>query len=246
MLLRKPLRALEAGFGEHFDVDGEAAPQLVEQHRHQFPAVFRRVLAQRLHRADPPVLGRRQPVQVGIVDAQQPGLLQVGHRDPPAADQVAVEPEAHHLAERLVRGLAQRRRWIDRNGVLAEVEPELVDHRLGHGLVREAARAGVGGSVVQRAPKQGNQNEVVEVTGLQRGVLAVVDEGQQLPRRRRQLGVGDGAQAADHAGSDHRHGRGTPFGRQRSQLGELVAAQVLVGHPAAQAETERTGHVGGA
>src|SRR5712692_6328694 len=79
--------------------------------------------------------------------------------------------------------------------------------------------------------------------GLQRRVLAVVDEREQLARLVIEVAF-PGAQGPDDAGSDQRHRRAAALRRQLGQLGEIAASGLLVRGTAAQAEPERAGHVG--
>ena len=95
-------------------------------------------------------------------------------------------------------------------------------------------------AAVQRAAQLRDLDEVVEVPGLQAGVLPVVDERQQL------AGLGGSSARVDGSQAAHDRWRSArvialerPSGVEGGQLGEVVAADLLVGHPAAQAERER-------
>ena len=131
---------------------------------------------------------------------EQADLLQVRHRDPPAALQVEVDPQVHHVAQGGVGAPAQRRVLAGLQRVLAAVQAERAGDRGGDVVVEQAFLA-VGSPLLDAARYSAPRtmvtcDEVVEVTGLQRGVLPVVDEGEQLARRRVQ-----GASAARPAGS---------------------------------------------
>ena len=135
-------------------------------------------------------------VQVEVVEAEQAGLLQVRHRDPPAAFQVEVDAVGDHAAQRAPR----YSRWLNRSaGFCANESPAARSSAAAtlwatsswHSPRSPASR----GRPVQRAADLGHLDEVVEVPGLQAGVLPVVDEGQQLARLVGQ--VRPGAQAPD-------------------------------------------------
>ena len=173
--------------------------------------------------------------QVLVVDLQQAGLLQVGLGHPPAPLQVAVEPVGQHVAQGPVGGAAGRSGQLGLPGVGLPRQPQLVEHPLGQLVVSEAGRTGGDRGPVQSGPQHRHLHEVVEVGGLQRGVLAVVGERQQL--------AGLGAQrlrlpeAAD-GGQRHDGGGGGPApGAQTGQPAEVGAPGVGVRHPAVEAET---------
>ena len=78
--------------------------------------------------------------------------------------------------------------------------------------------------------------------GLERGVLAVVDEREQLAGLVVEVAF-PGAQRPDDARGDQRHRRAAALRRQLGQLGEVAAAGLLIGGAAAQAEPERARHI---
>src|ERR1700690_2920510 len=75
--------------------------------------------------------------------------------------------------------------------------------------------------------------------GLERGVLAVVDEREELACFVVEVAF-PATQRADDTGGDQRHGRATAL---RRQLGQVIPAGLLVGGAAAQAEPERARHI---
>ncbi len=195
-------------------------------------------------RAVPQVVVGGDVRQAEIADLQQAGALQVGHRHPPAPVQVEVDPQVDDRAQcpvgppAQVGGLAGGQRILvpgqaegagDLRGDVVVVQAILaVLHRLHRGPV-------------QRAADHRHLDEVVEVPGLQRRVLPVVDEGEQLSGVRARSLLRDSPQAA-HDGHRGQRGRRRPaLGVERGQLGEVTAANLLVGDPAAQAEAERPG-----
>ncbi len=118
---------------------------------------------------------------------EQAALLQVGRGDAPAAAQVVVDAIGEHLAQGAV-GLAALA-WNLTVGSLAyssigrfkRLEDALRQHLVGDArLRRPPARPGT-------APRAtGHLHKIVEMAGLQRGILAVVGEAEQLARLRSQ------------------------------------------------------------
>ena len=124
---------------------------------------------------------RRRAVEVLVVDAKQPGLFEVGGGHPPPRRQVAVQPVGEDVAERLV-----------------DVFLRAVRARRGSGRSRPCAGPsallyGAGQVLEGRGPAPplpppphkglsaaGRLDEVVEMPRLQRGVLAVVGEIEEL------------------------------------------------------------------
>lgn len=131
----------------------------------------------------PALLTLGDPLEVGVVDLQESRLLQVRHGDAPAALQVEVEPEGNHVPQSLGRCGGQARRQVGLACVHDGLQGEGVGDPGGQLLVRDTVRARVDGGPVQRPAQFGYLDEVVEVAGLEGGVLPVVDEGEELARR---------------------------------------------------------------
>ena len=238
------LDAVELLRREALGVDGQRPAHLIEQHAADLLAHLGGRAGQRGEGTVPQVVAGGHVRQAEVADLQQAGALQVGHRHPPAPVQVEVDPQVDDRAQcpvgppAQVGGLAGGQRILvpgqakgagDLRGDVVVVQAVLaVFHRLHRGPV-------------QRAADHRHLDEVVEVPGLQGRVLPVVDEGEQLPGVGVQVLVRDGPQAA-HDGHRGQRGRRRPaLGVERGQLGEVTAANLLVGDPAAQAETERPG-----
>src|SRR5690606_15298592 len=93
---------------------------------------------------------------------------------------------------------------------------------------------------VKGGPHLGHLDEVVQVTGLEAGVLPVVDEGEQLAGLFAEPTVIPLLpQASQDAGADDRHGRAAALAGERGELGEILAPALLVRDPAPQTEAER-------
>ena len=154
---------------------------------HELRAGLRFRAGQRPAERGPLGVGGGEVVDSVVGQSQLAGLLQVGHRDAPAALEVGPQPIGDDVAQRagdllardgLVRGvlvfgevLADRHRAPRRRAAPASRRPERL---VGVRLVLLAGRP------VQRRAHQADQHEVVEMAGLQAGVLAVVGERQEL------------------------------------------------------------------
>ncbi|MEI5035534.1 hypothetical protein RB201_31475 [Streptomyces sp. S1A(2023)] len=128
MLVAAALQPFETLIREPLDVDGQAAPHLVQHDAAQFLPQLRFGLPQR--GADVfPVLGVGGDLrQVRVVDAQQPYLLQVGHRDPPTAFQVPEDTKGEHVAEGAQHSVALAELGLRVLGEVPEAEAEGVCH----------------------------------------------------------------------------------------------------------------------
>lgn len=120
--------------------------------------------------------------EVLVVDAQEAGLLQVRRGEPPSALLVAVDPVGQHLPERLVDAASGAALDLGVARVLVEREVKRREHRGRQRVEAQPDLAAAPGRFVQRRAQQTDLDEVVEVTGLERGVLAMVAEAQQLAR----------------------------------------------------------------
>ncbi len=242
VLRRQPPDQVEPVVAEVLHVDGQVPAQLIQQRGSDLLPMHRVVIAQR-DMAIPPGLRIRGDLgQVPVPDAEQPGLLQVRHGDPPAPFQVQVEPVPGHLPQRPPRFVALP---VFRAGVAREVshgQAQFLGDPLGHDLIGQALRSLVQ-RPVQRPAQLSDLHEIVEMPGLQRGVLAVVDEREQLAGSLVEVAF-PGTQRPDDTRSDQRHGRAAALRGQLSQLREVVAAGLLIGRAAAQAEPERARHIG--
>ena len=238
---------LEALGGEGGDVDGERAAELVEQDVGELLAHLRPGSRERhvpgpaLPVLLPDLLVGGDGGEVRIAHGEQAGLFEVRQRDPPPALQVRVEAVLHDVAERPLRLLPC---GVPGLGVLGEVghgEPQPLGDLLRHHLMGETPRVG-GHRGVERAAELDHLHVVVEVPGLERGVLAVVHEGEELAGVLAELLRRQGLQRADDARGHHGDRRGPALLVQGGQLGEVTPANLLVRDAAPQAERERGGH----
>ena len=102
---------------------------------------------------------------------------------------------------------------------------------------RQALRALVLGRLVQRRAQQGHLGEVVEVPGLQRGVLPVVGEAQELAGLGLEVAVA--LQFDERPDRQDRGGRASVVDAERRQLGALGALALGVGDAAGGLEAEQ-------
>ena len=222
-----PLEPVEPVLGQAVDVDGAHPAQLVEQDAAQLLAAGGIEVGER-PAMSPDAVVRCNLREVAVDDPQQAGLLQVGHRDPPAALQVDVELVLDDCTQSL---LGIGRRPPPRGGhlrVLGRLQCQLLGHRLGELVVSQTIRPGVEGGGVQCAAQLTDLDEVVEVPRLQAGVLPVVHEREQLARLGRKVAARHLPQRPHHRRADQGHRTGPAFGVKGGQLGEVLAADLLV------------------
>src|SRR5664280_2442145 len=92
---------------------------------------------------------------------------------------------------------------------------------------------------VQRAAQLRHLDEVIEMPGLQAGILSVVDEREQLARAGGKFVRIDTPQGADNRPAQDADRAGPALGVEGGELGEVVAADLLIRHAAAHTERER-------
>jgi len=224
---------------EVLHIDREVTAHLVHQRTHDLRAAARLGVAQRTMCLLPAVLLAGHPVEILVVDPQQTCLLQVRHGDAPAALQVQIETERDYVPQRPRRVAGHRRRQVRGAGVVGDVQAEDADNPGRQILVADALLTRLHGRPVQRPSKLGDLHEVVEVARLERGILPVVDEREQLACLGAQRLLRHRPQETDDRRRHQRRCRGTSLLVERRQLGEVPAADLLIAHPAVQAEPER-------
>ncbi len=130
----------------------------------------------------PELFGPAEVAKRHVFDLQQSALLKVGRGDSPASLEVAVNPVADHIPHRPVgvgllgeldTGLA---------GIKLERQVEGLEDAEGQFVVGDSFRSGRLCGLVERGAQQADLDEVVEMAGLERSVLAVVGEAEQLLR----------------------------------------------------------------
>ena len=86
----------------------------------------------------PNLVVRDAVVEVVVIDAQQPGLLQVRRGDPPAALLIAIDAVLEHVAQRLVGPALRAALDVRIRRVLLCQEGKRVEDRSGQRVVAQA------------------------------------------------------------------------------------------------------------
>ena len=241
VLVGAPPQRILVALVEVVDVDGELAAEMIEQRLRGVQPLFGRRARERRVRRGPLLLGRDELVERLVVDLEQARLLEVRRGDAPATLEVAVEAVADDVAQGGVAGALRGELRLGLARVELGWEGQLVGDLRGQVVVGETVTAGLGGGAVQRGAEHADLDEVVEVAGLERGVLAVVGEGQQLPRDRIEGFLV--AQRADRREREQTRGGAAAAGAEGAELAEVTRLATAVFDPAREAEAERRGHV---
>ena len=202
-------------------------------------------LPQRAGRAGEQRVVRGEVVEAEVFHPDHPELLEVRVRVPPAASLIEPDAVGQHLPERAL-GLLQveaAQRGFDQpfgaDPRVRSVEAERALLGEAQRVAAEAVRAGI----VQRAEKpradEAHEEEVVEVAGLERGVLAVVGEAEELSRVAVQPRPG-AVHPAQDAADEYGGRRAAALRRERGEA-RAVARRPALGVAAAEAEAEPAG-----
>ncbi|TFE69316.1 hypothetical protein A7Q09_05340 [Methylacidiphilum sp. Yel] len=135
--------------------------------------------------AAPDVLRCAHLVEGEVLDPEEVALLEIGGCQAPPALQIPIEAVAEDVSEGPVRLLAEREpdRGVAR--VALDGERQCFEDTLRELVVTDSWGGGLLGCAVQRSTEESHLHEIVEVTGLERGVLPVVGEAQNIARGRR-------------------------------------------------------------
>src|SRR5271166_2949042 len=128
----------------------------------------------------PELVGPAEFTERYVLDFQQSTLLEVGRGNSPSSLEVAVNPVADHIPHCLV-GV----------GLLGELDTGLAGIKLERKIegledaecqlvVSDSFGTGCQRGLVERRAQQADLDEVVEMAGLERGILAVVGETEEL------------------------------------------------------------------
>src|ERR1035441_1612798 len=128
--------------------------------------------------------------QATVAGAEQPDVFEVGLDDTPAAPQVFVKAVFGQFGEGAenVRGSRGLRIQLRVPGYLSRGEAAGTDDGIGDAFKGEFVVAQEGR--VERGAEQRDVNEIVEMACLERSVLAIIGEGEQLVAGTRLLRVG--------------------------------------------------------
>ena len=183
---------------KHVDLYGKLSPQQIEQRTDQLFAQVGRNRAERrgdgmLVKTGFPQLGlAEQPVfaaETFVVEPEQPAILEVGRGDTPTTFQIAVEEILQHPAQGVLGALAGRSAHLGIGGVVLETQLHRSEDVTRQVAMPQTRRRPLRAGSTECGAQQGDLDEVVEVTSLQRGILTVVGKAQQLARRGVQLSV---------------------------------------------------------
>ena len=219
---------------KHVDVDREPAPCCVQQRLEDVMAGLR-VRGGQEGMVPLAVVGG-ELVEAPIVDAQHPALLQVRQIDAPTPPQVEIQPIRDDILKSVARVLRRGSLHLRVEGVRLRRQVHGLNHLRGQAVVAQTGFARRTQRLPEPGPQQRHSHEVVEMPRLQRRVLAVVGERQQLAGLDGQLGS---AAKVPHRGDrGDRCGSRTALGVQRRQPGEVAAAGLRVRHLTSHAEPE--------
>ena len=233
---------LDHGGVEHLAADRHPLAHVVEQRPIYLLADSAAGLLQQGVRVREQLVVRGQLVEPEVSHADHVELLQVGVRVPPAAPLVEPYAVGEHLPERAL-GLLQvetaQRRLRQPLGADLRIRPVEAKRTL-HGDAQLVAAEPGGPGIVQSPEKtrahEADKQKVVEVAGLQRRVLAVVGEAEQLPRVQVHLRV-VAVHPAQRTGHEHGGCRAAALCRQRGEPG-AIPRRAALGVPAAETEAE--------
>ena len=152
---------------EIVDVDRELTTHEVEQRAGDAGSSFRLCFQERSVALLPALLVGAELHQREIADAQQPALLKIRRCEAPASLQVAIEPIAKDVAERLACFIRRVKLevWIAR--VEAKGQAERIEDTLGEHLMREPFGSRSEAGAIERRTKLPDFDKVVEMAGLQ-------------------------------------------------------------------------------
>src|SRR5262249_4083936 len=104
-------------------------------------------------------------------------------------------------------------------------------------MVLKPSRSGVDDCLVNSGPQKPDLDEVIEMTGLKRSILAIVCETEELAGPRGQLRFAP--QKTNTCQTQNCGRSASPFRTERCELGEIRGLTGAVRHTAPQAEAER-------
>ena len=178
-----------------------------------------------------------------ILDVEQAALLEVWHRQPPASLHVEEDTVGENIAHGALRALLNVELGVGLGRVelegrsRREARLKGVEEALRKVSILDAFGTGLRDGGVEAAADEGHLHEVVEVAGLEGGVLAVVGEAQEL--------LGAGLELAlllevgDEACRDERRSAGTAAETDLAENGPISTAALMVGDATGRAELER-------
>src|SRR5579875_1862125 len=146
-------------------------------------------------------------IKPGVRNVQESALLEIGTGKPPASLEVAIQQITEDVAQcrvSFVSSTTPPRRVIC---VRLQRKVEGVKHTIREFVIGQTRTAVVFCRAIERRSNQPDVQEIVEVRCLQRGVLAVIGEAEQLLRPLRHTRIA--AQSPNDLGRENRGGTGS-------------------------------------
>lgn len=191
---------------EHLAANRHPLPHVIEQLAVDGHSDLAAGLLQHGMRSREKLVVAGELLQAKVVDLDHAELFEVGVRVPPAASLIEPDPVGQDLAKRplcLLKVEATQRGLEQPLGADLRIRPVEAERPL-LGDAKLLASEPIRGCVLKRAEEartdEAHEEEVVEMAGLERGVLTVVGEAEELPRVEIQarLGAVHPAQRARH------------------------------------------------
>ncbi len=129
-----------------------------------------------------PFLKYVDTVETPVIDRKQTALLQVGKDDPPTAAQVGQGAKKQITLERLLIALAdgRDRRLLTTVCEVTERERQRLENGFADVCIRQEIVARGGQRLADTRPHLHDLHEVVEMTGLERGILPIIRKTQEF------------------------------------------------------------------
>ena len=153
----------------------------------------------------PTIFSLGKPIEILVLNPEQARLLEVRHRDAPAAFEIHEQPVGDDVLERCLDVASQAGSRVEVLRDVRELKRGLVDGQPGDVGTTGAVAFGDQCSV-QRRTQHGHLDEVVDMSRLQGGILPVVDEREEFAGLGREVGIDHGTQLPDDTAGDDRHG----------------------------------------
>ena len=196
-----------------------------------------------LVRALPVGVAGAELVERFVLDVEEATLLEVWHREPPASLHV----EEHTVGENVTHGALRALLDVELGVGLGRVKLESrsrrearfegVEEPLRKVSILDAFGTGLRDGGVEAAADEGHLHEVVEVAGLEGGVLAVVGKAQELLCAGLELALF--LEVGDEARGDERRGTGTAAETDLAEHWPVSTAALVVRDATGRAELER-------
>src|SRR5258706_6256459 len=158
-------------------------------------------------------------LQREILHVQQPHLLEIGRGNAPSALEVTVEPVTEHIAQGTFCLPARLELDVWIAGVLLQWQSQCVENLLREGVVGQP-HGSVAHSAIESAAQHTNLDKVVEMASLQRGILPIVGETEQLACSWCEGRIS--AQVAHGREAKHGRSRAAALGAERRELGKVT------------------------